>query len=224
MFPLKDENPTGSRPIITWALIAVNLGIFLGTWLSGKLDEVVATYGMKPSEVLAGRELHTLFTSMFLHGGILHVVGNIWYLWIFGDNIEDALGKTRFIGFYLASGLVASFVHAAVNAESSIPTIGASGAIAGVLGAYIVLYPWANVRTAIFIFYFIHLVTIPAIALIGFWFVLQLISASITWVVGVSTGIAYLAHIGGFIAGALLILPLALKRRRQPKYLSLIHI
>ena len=218
MFPLKDENPTQSKPILTWILIAVNLGIFFGTWFSGKLEEVVLAYGMKPNEVLAGRELHTLFTSMFLHGGILHVLGNVWYLWIFGDNIEDVLGKARFIGFYFATGLVASLAHALANAGSSIPTIGASGAIAGVLGAYLVLYPWARVHTAIFIFYFIQLVTIPAIVLIGFWFVLQMISASVTWVAGITSGVAYLAHIGGFLAGMLLILPLALRKRKEPEY------
>jgi membrane associated rhomboid family serine protease len=213
LFPLRDENPTRSRPLLTWALIAVNLGIFFGSWLSGKLEEMVLEYGMRPREILAGRELHTLFASMFLHGGILHVVGNVWYLWIFGDNIEDVLGKVRFLGFYLLTGFAASMAHALANPTSQIPTIGASGAVAGVLGAYFVLYPWARVHTALFLFYIIHLVTIPAIALIGFWFVLQVISASITWIVGVPTGIAYLAHIGGFVAGMVLIF--LLRRRKR---------
>ncbi len=216
MFPLKDENPTRSRPVVTAALIAINLGIFFGSWLAGRLDELVNLYGMRPREILAGRELHTLLTSMFLHGGILHVVGNMWYLWIFGDNVEDVLGKRRFILFYVVCGLAASLVHAIANPSSQIPTIGASGAISGVLGAYLILYPWARVHTAVVFFYIIQIVAVPALFLIGFWFVLQVLSASFTWVLGVQSGVAYLAHVGGFIAGVLLIYPVwrRLKSRR----------
>ena len=215
MFPLKDENPTQSKPVLTWVLIAANLGIFFGAWASGRLDGLVMSFGMRPREVLAGRELHTLITSMFLHGGILHVAGNVWYLWIFGDNIEDVLGKKRFIFFYFAAGIAAGLVHATAFAGSNVPVIGASGAISGVLGAYMILYPWARVHTAVVLFYIIQLVSIPAIILIGFWFFLQVISASVTWISGISTGIAYLAHIGGFIAGIVLILLLRPKRQRQ---------
>jgi membrane associated rhomboid family serine protease len=156
---------------------------------------------------------------MFLHGGILHILFNMWYLWIFADNIEDVLGRGKFVLFYLGAGLIAGLAHALVNPGSSIPTIGASGAVAGILGAYLLLYPWAKVHTAV-IFYFIYFTAIPAMALIGVWFVLQVVSASVTWLAGVPTGIAYMAHIGGFIAGILLILPLWVKRRRRPSGIS----
>ncbi len=215
MFPLKDENPTRRRPVFTYALIVVNVAIFVGTLVTGNFDQVNQEFGMKPKEVLAGQNLHTLFTSMFLHGGILHILFNMWYLWIFGDNIEDVLGRGKFILFYLGTGIVASLVHAFSDPGSMIPTIGASGAIAGVLGAYMLLYPWARVHTAVIFFYIIHLVMIPAVVIIGFWFVLQVISASVLWAAGATAGVAYWAHIGGFLAGMLLILPVWVKLRKR---------
>lgn len=215
MFPLKDENPTRRRPVLTYALIVVNVAIFVGTLVTGTFDQVNQEFGMKPKEMLAGQNLHTLFTSMFLHGGILHILFNMWYLWIFGDNIEDVLGRGKFILFYLGAGLAASFVHAFSDPGSMIPTIGASGAIAGVLGAYALLYPWARVHTAVIFFYIIHLVMIPAVVMIGFWFVLQVISASVLWAAGATAGVAYWAHIGGFLAGMLLILPVWMKLRKR---------
>jgi membrane associated rhomboid family serine protease len=215
MFPLKDENPTRRRPIVTYSLIIINTAVFVGTLLAGKFDQTIMEFGMKPKEVLAGQQLHTLFTSMFLHGGVLHILSNMWYLWIFGDNIEDILGRWKFILFYLGAGLAAGIAHSLSDPGSMIPTIGASGAIAAVLGAYMVLYPWANVHTAVIFFYFIRLITIPALALIGFWFVLQVLSASVTWMTGVSGGVAYWAHVGGFIAGLLLILPVWMKLRKR---------
>jgi len=215
MFPLKDENKTRRRPIVTYALIIINTAVFVGTLLIGNFDQTILQFGMKSKEVLAGQQLHTLFTSMFLHGGVFHILFNMWYLWIFGDNIEDLLGRGKFILFYLGAGLVAGFVQAFSDPSSTVPTIGASGAIAGVLGAYMVLYPWARVHTAVVFFYFIRLITIPALAMIGFWFVLQALSASVTWMTGVSGGVAYWAHIGGFIAGILLILPVWLKIREH---------
>lgn len=220
MFPLKDENPTKRRPIVTYALIIINTVVFVGTLIMGNFDQTITEFGMKPSEILAGRQLYTLFTSMFLHGGILHILFNMWYLWIFGDNIEDVLGRGKFILFYLGCGLAASFAQALSDPSSMVPAIGASGAIAGVLGAYMILYPWAKVHTALVLFYFIHLTTIPAIAMIGAWFVLQVVSASVTWISGVSSGVAYLAHVGGFIAGILLILPVwfKLRKRKRTRY------
>lgn len=213
MFPFKDENPTRRRPVVTYALIIINVAIFVGTLFVG-INESANEYGMKPAEVLAGQNLHTLFTSMFLHGGILHILFNMWYLWIFGDNIEDVLGRGKFILFYLGAGLAASFVHAISGPASMVPTIGASGAIAGVLGAYIVLYPWAKVYALVFYI----LATVPALVIIGFWFVLQLISASVFW--AATAGVAYWAHIGGFLAGILLILPVwrKLRKRRRPQH------
>ncbi len=220
MFPFKDENPVRRRPVVTYALIIINVVIFVGTLATGTFEQSIVEHGMKPKEVLAGQNLHTLFTSMFLHGGVLHILFNMWYLWIFGDNIEDVLGRGKFILFYLGAGLAASFAHAFSDPASTIPTIGASGAIAGVLGAYMVLYPWARVHTAVFVFYIIHLVTIPALVMIGFWFVLQVLSASVLWAAGTTAGVAYWAHIGGFIVGMLLILPLwiKLRKRRRPRY------
>lgn len=217
MFPLKDENPTRRRPILTYALIIINFAIFIGTYLAGTFEQSIEEFGMKPAEVLEGKQLYTIFTSMFLHGGILHIVGNMWYLWIFGDNIEDVLGRRKFILFYLGAGLVASLAHAFSDPTSTMPTIGASGAIAGVLGAYILLYPWAKVYTIVFFV----LAMIPAAVLIGFWFVLQVFSASVLWVAGTTAGVAYWAHIGGFLAGMLLILPVWMKskkRRRKATY------
>ncbi|MDI6883765.1 MAG: rhomboid family intramembrane serine protease [Hadesarchaea archaeon] len=226
MFPLKDENPTRRRPILTYSLIIINVAIFVGTLLTGTFDQVNQEFGMKPAEVLVGQNLRTLFTSMFLHGGILHILFNMWYLWIFGDNIEDVLGRGKFILFYFGTGLAASFVHAfsvAGTPSAAIPTIGASGAIAGVLGAYMLLYPWARVRTAIIFFYIIHLVMVPAALMIGFWFVLQVISASVLWAAGATAGVAYWAHIGGFIAGVLLILPVWRKLRKRGRYVYTIR-
>ncbi len=217
MFPLKDENPIRRRPVLTYALIIINFAIFLGTLFAGIFEQSIEEFGMRPVEVLAGKQLHTLFTSMFLHGGVLHVLFNMWYLWIFGDNIEDVLGRRKFILFYLGAGLAASFAHAFSDPTSAVPTIGASGAIAGVLGAYILLYPWAKVYTIVFFV----LVMIPASVLIGFWFVLQVFSASVLWVAGTTTEVAYWAHIGGFLAGMLLILPVWMKlrkRRRRARY------
>jgi len=219
MFPLKDENKTRRRPVVTYTLIIINTAVFIGTLLIGNFDQTILQFGMKSKEVLAGQQLHTLFTSMFLHGGVFHILFNMWYLWIFGDNIEDVLGRGKFILFYLGVGLAAGFVQAFSDPSSTVPTIGASGAIAGVLGAYMVLYPWARVHTAIVFFFFVRLITIPALAMIGFWFVLQVLSASVTWMAGASAGVAYWAHIGGFIAGILLILPVWLKiRERRHRY------
>ncbi len=215
MFPLKDENPTRRRPVLTYTLIVVNVAIFLGALVTGTFNQINQEFGMKPKEVFAGQNLHTLFTSMFLHGGVLHILFNMWYLWIFGDNIEDVLGRGKFILFYLGAGLAASFVHAFSDPGSMIPTIGASGAIAGVLGAYALLYPWARVHTAVIFFYIIHLVMVPAVVMIGFWFVLQVISASVLWAAGATAGVAYWAHIGGFLAGMLLILPVWVKLRKR---------
>lgn len=210
MFPLKDDNPAKTRPILTISIIAVNVAIFVYSLLSGSFEDIIYNYGMKPKFLL--KEPYTLFTSMFLHGGFLHIIGNMWYLWIFGDNIEDICGRGRFMLLYILSGLAAGLVHGLSDPQSEIPTVGASGAIAGVLGAYAVLYPRAKVYTAVVVFYFIQIIMVPALFLLGFWFILQLLSASITWIAGAQTGVAYWAHVGGFIAGAILIWPL--KRRR----------
>jgi len=210
MFPLKDDNPRSSFPIVTVLLLVANTAIFVYTLLNGTFEKTIDSYGMKSAEILAGKRLETLITSMFLHGGILHIAGNMLYLFIFGDNVEDVFGHKKFLIFYLGTGIAASLIHAITDPSSSIPTIGASGAISGVLGAYILLYPGARVLTAVGIYFFWRIVRIPAIFFLGFWFVLQVMSASITWVTGVNEGIAYWAHISGFFFGALLALPVKL--------------
>jgi len=217
MFPLKDENPTRTKPVLTIFLIVVNTAIFIASYLSGSFEGIVDSYGMKPALVLKGKELYTIFTSMFLHGGFLHIFGNMLYLWIFGDNLEDALGRPKFLLFYFLSGIVAGLAHAFYvigdPIASKLPTIGASGAISGVLGAYIVLYPRARVLTAVM---YSGIIMIPAIFFLGFWFLLQVLSVSFSWVAGGSSGVAYWAHIGGFVAGAVMIYPLrkSIKRRQ----------
>jgi membrane associated rhomboid family serine protease len=214
-FPLKDENPVRGKPILTVFLIVLNSAIFVASVLSGSFERIVESYGMVPRDIVRGQRLYTLFTSMFLHGGYLHIIGNMWYLWIFGDNIEDACGRLRFLLLYLASGLIASLTHVISDPGSDIPTIGASGAISGVLGAYLVLYPRANVLTLVTVFFIWHMVKIPAIAFLGFWFLLQVLSASVLLVARIPSTVAYWAHVGGFLAGAALVLPLRRRRRRR---------
>lgn len=203
-FPLRDENPAEKKPILTVGLIVINAAIFLFTYFSGNFQEIVFNYGMIPKEIAGGSNVHTIFTSMFLHGGFLHVISNMWFLWIFGDNIEDLYGRSKFLLIYFGSGLVASLAHIAFNPASGVPTIGASGAVAGVLGAYVVKYPKAKINTLLFIFLFIQVVKIPAFIFLGAWIGLQILNASVTTIAGTQVTVAYWAHIGGFAAGGLL--------------------
>ncbi len=182
-------------------------------------DRFVIRYGLVAAEFWSGTDVDprapfpiwlTLFTAMFLHGGWLHLLGNMLYLWVFGDNIEAALGRWRFLLFYLLSGVGAALLQMAIFPRSTVPMIGASGAIAGVLGAYLVLFPWARVLTLVPIFFFLHLVEIPALILLGLWFIVQFFSGLVD--LGGMGGVAWFAHIGGFLAGALLVVPL---KRRQ---------
>ena len=180
----------------------------------GRNEWFQTQYALIPAELLGRRDLPptivlplllTLLTSMFLHGSIMHLLGNMLYLWIFGDNVEDAMGSLRFLGFYLLCGVTAAFAQIAVGPGSSIPMIGASGAIAGVLAAYFMLYPRSRVLTLIPLFFFMRLVAIPAVFLLGFWFILQLIAGVNS--VSNSGGVAFFAHIGGFVAGLFLVFP-----------------
>jgi len=206
MFPLRDENPRHIFPIVTWGMIALNVSIFIWEIFTPRaIEEIFYAYGFIPVR----RIQFGMITSMFLHGDILHIAGNMLYLYIFGDNIEDACGHTRFLIFYIICGVGASILTMFLEPMSTLPVIGASGAISGVLGGYILLYPKARIRTAIFSLGFIQLVYIPAFFMIGFWFVLQILYA---WI-GVSTGVAYWAHIGGFVTGLVLIRPLAVRDR-----------
>lgn len=210
MMPLYDENPTERRPVVTYGLIVLNIAVFVYELLmavGGELEGFVYSYGLIPVMVMEGEALHTLLTSMFLHGGLLHIAGNMLFLYIFGDNIEDIMGRKRFLLFYLLSGFAASGLQLYISSSSTIPNLGASGAIAGVLGAYLVTYPRAKVHTVVFLGFFIHWIRLPALVLLGFWFVLQLFSGTVT--MGASNmesgGVAYFAHVGGFVAGMLLI-------------------
>jgi len=216
MFPLRDDNPTTITPVLTIALIAINVVAFMYQVSLGPRGDqtLLYQYGTIPAVVLGERALPasavavppamTLFTSMFLHGGIMHLLGNMLYLWIFGNNIEEAMGRVRFLLFYLLTGIVASLVHVMSNPDSIVPTIGASGAISGVLGAYILLYPRARVLTLVFLGFFIRLMYIPAGLVLGIWFALQLLSGSMAGQ-GSGGGVAFWAHVGGFVAGMLLV-------------------
>ncbi|HOI45204.1 MAG TPA: rhomboid family intramembrane serine protease [Candidatus Aminicenantes bacterium] len=215
--PLRDENPGGRFPIVTLFLVTLNTALFLASVFSEKgLEYFALTYGAIPFEISHFVSLPgsvplapplTLFTSMFLHGSFFHLAGNMLYLWIFGNNIEESLGAVKFLLFYVASGLAAGLSQVAFSPNSQIPMIGASGAIAGVLGAYFILYPHARVQTLVFLFIYIRVVPIPAAVLLGIWFLMQLLN------VGMGGGVAWFAHLGGFLAGVVLIKWLAGKPR-----------
>jgi len=207
MLPLKDDVPSRSFPWVNVFLIVTNSAVFLWEVLLGtEAKGLIVNYGIVPHDLLTSGlpRVHTLVTSMFLHGGWAHIVGNMLYLWIFGDNVEDCLGRVRYLLFYLFCGLIASLAHIATSAGSLVPTIGASGAISGVLGGYILLYPRAGVWTFVFFGFFVRMLKVPAFFLLGFWILVQLVSgaASLSQTDG---GIAWFAHIGGFFAGLALV-------------------
>ncbi len=200
MIPLRDVIPSRTTPYITITIIAINAlaWLFELSLPHDVLNSFLTVYGVVPAYFSAP----TLITSMFLHGGWSHVIGNMWYLWIFGDNVEDRVGHGRFIVFYLLCGIAAALGQVAVDPSSTLPTIGASGAIAGVMGAYFVLYPHSRVLTLVpFIF---GVIEVPAIVLLGFWFVMQLFSAGTIAMTTTSHGggVAFAAHVIGFVAGA----------------------
>jgi membrane associated rhomboid family serine protease len=215
MFPIKDENPTHKYPFVTVSLIVINTAMFLFTFLSGKYEFYLYNFGFISREP----SFLTLFTSMFLHAGFLHLIGNMWYLWLFGDNTEEKLGHFKFLAFYLICGIVASLAEASVNPSSSIPCIGASGAIAGVLGAYMISFPNARIRTLVGFFPFWLIARIRSIYLLGFWFLYQLIlgSFALSFYQEVVGGVAYMAHVGGFVYGMLIMLLIKLFRIHHKK-------
>ena len=220
MIPIKDKNPTHRFPIFTILIILVNIVVFLyEISLDVKaLESFFLTYGVVPFSVngafgqglLDPMAVFPLLSSMFLHGGILHLGGNMLYLWVFGDNIEDKLGHGRFLAFYLLCGLAATLLHIVIDATSTVPTVGASGAISGVLGAYLLMFPKARVVTIIPIFFFLQVAELPALIVLGFWFVIQFFNgiASLGYETAGMGGVAWWAHIGGFIAGLLFVIPL----------------
>ncbi len=222
MIPLRDENPSHTVPVVTRLLIAINVVVFVGEAMMGPdLRGVISSWGLVPArltlalrfgeESVAAPAL-TAFTSMFLHGGWLHLAGNMWYLWIFGDNVEDRLGHVRYLVFYLFAGLVAASLHVAFNPASQLPTVGASGAIAGVLGAYLVAFPRARVVTLVPFFPFFRVMALPAVLVLGFWIVMQFFSGALSLGYGGGGGVAWWAHIGGFGFGVLM-MPLLGGRR-----------
>lgn len=220
MIPLRDDIRSERRPWLTYGLIAtcaVVFGLqFFGEGSPGSAGvSFIRDFGMVPADIVAGNRLWTLLTSMFLHGGIFHFLGNMLYLWIFGDNVEDAFGHFGYLGVYIVSGLVGSLLQIAIAPNSTIPTIGASGAISGVMGAYFVLFPRARVLTVVPIFFFLRFLYLPAPILLGFWILFQILNGCNS---NPGTGgVAYFAHIGGFGAGALFGL-LARRRIRRPWY------
>lgn len=206
MIPLKSENPTKNFPVFTLLFLTLNIIIFIyGINLSINPSVLYENYALIPYELVHHpvKTYPTLYTSMFLHAGIGHLGGNMLYLWIFGNNIEDVLGKFRFILFYFICGTIAALGHIATDMDSQIPMIGASGAISGILGAYLMLFPFARIKTFIFLGIFWTIARIPSIVLLIIWIVLQILNSLATD----SGGTAWFAHIGGFISGVLLILP-----------------
>lgn len=226
-FPLKDLNPTRRFPIVTLLLIAANIVVFVYELsLGSELHTFVASFGAIPYEITRATDLvgpvsgtpiihekgpiipyMTLVTSMFIHGGVMHILGNMLYLWIFGNNIEDILGPIKFLIFYLVTGVIAALAHVFTQPSSMIPTVGASGAVSGILGAYLVVFPRARVLTLIFLGIFFRIMLLPAWVLLVFWFVIQALAGVLSLSRGLHSGagVAWFAHIGGFIAGVILI-------------------
>jgi len=225
MFPIRDNAPRWTFPFVTLGLIAANVLVFgyqLSLFAEGPpaQEAFVQTFGSVPAKIsaaLAGRYsfgagLGPIFTSMFLHGGLMHLLGNMWFLWIFGDNIEDDLGHGGYLVFYLLCGVLATAAHYASNPASTIPSVGASGAISGVMGAYVIRFPRAQITTLIPFIIFFTTVELPAIVMLLYWFAIQFLSGASS-IGAEGGGVAWWAHIGGFVAGALLI---KTRHRRRP--------
>jgi len=232
VLPLRDTIPHQRPPITTVALIIANVLAFWGelNLPAGRQQSFFEVFGLIPARFTSPAWAQSVglwpsfvpfFTTMFLHGGWMHLIGNMWFMWIFGDNVEDRMGHAGFLVFYLLCGLAASATHVALNPHSHMPTIGASGAIAGVLGAYFVLYPGARVLTLVPIFIFIRFIELPAFVFLGLWFVMQFFSGTMSMHGADTSGVAFWAHVGGFIAGLLL---LGLFIRRGTRRTSLLGI
>ena len=239
MIPLSDENPTRSTPYVTYLLIAANVLVFAYQFsLGAGADDFIRSCGFLPAELATGQDVGvptcvdplylTILTSMFMHGGLLHIGSNMLFLWIFGNNVEDAMGPLRYLFFYLACGIAAAlaqtYITLAVTPElAAVPNVGASGAIAGVLGAYIMLFPGARVRTLVALGFFWSVARVPAVIVLGMWFVSQFFQGvgALDPAVGANSGVAFWAHIGGFVTGLVLAKLLAREhrgRRAIPSY------
>jgi rhomboid family protein len=226
MIPLRDENQSSTIPFVNIFLIIANICVFLylNYFVPGETNQFFFKLGFIPFEFAHFKDIGpenlvpvplTIFTAMFIHGGWIHLLSNMLYLWIFGDNVEDLLGHVKYLFFYLACGIAATGVHFFINTTSKVPTVGASGAIAGVLGAYLFLFPKARVKTLLILFIFIHIISIPAIIVLSLWIIMQILSAYIEYGSKTGGGIAWFAHIGGFAAGLVLIV-LMKKRKKRP--------
>lgn len=220
MIPIRDSQPSRSFPIVTVWIIVINVVVFLYEWSLEPFsrNEFVSTFGMVPAYF----QPLSLLTSMFLHGGWMHIIGNMWFLWIYGDNVEDILGRGKYLLFYLACGVAAGVVHLVFNYGSRIPTVGASGAIAGIMGAYVMKYPHARITTLLPIFIFFTTVELPAWFILVYWFVIQIFSGvgELATSTGVQQGgVAWFAHVGGFLFGAFMIriLPTRDRYRAYPE-------
>lgn len=204
MFPIRDENPTHRFPLFTVLLIALNIAVFAHELSLGEqVDGFIERYAFIPTLAFAPGQQYRIFTSMFLHAGLAHLLGNMWFLWLFGDNIEDTLGKFLYLLFYLACGVTASLVHWQLYPHSSMPTVGASGAISGVLAGYLCLHPFIRIKTLVVLGFFWNVIYIPAFIFLIFWFLMQ-----VGGIFGPESQIAFGAHIGGFLSGFALILAL----------------
>lgn len=216
MIPLSDIDRRPLRfPVITALIIAINVIMFLFELLMG--DQFVLRLSFIPSEISAGKNLITILTAMFIHGSILHIAGNMLYFWAFGPEIEDAMGRLFYAAFYLSGGIIATLAQVIVNPHSTIPNLGASGAIASVMGAFLVTFPRDRIRTIIFLGWFFFIRFIPAVILVGFWFVLQLLNETISLVQVHTGGVAYMAHVAGFVYG-MSSARLFDSRKRQPRH------
>lgn len=211
-FPLRDDNPTRRSPILSWLLIAASCLVFF--WqlsLGAAMHEAISQLGVVPAALFGTSPVPpqnlpawmTIFSSMFLHGGFMHLFGNMLFLWIFGDNVEDSIGRGKYLGFYLLCGIAAALAQAGLNPDSQVPMIGASGAIAGILGAYLLLHPFANVRCIVGFFIFFRFINVPAWIILSGWLGVQFLNLG--QLDSDQGGVAYVAHIGGFLAGMLLI-------------------
>src|SRR6266480_461352 len=205
MFPIRDTQPSYSRPVVTILIIVLNVLAFLYEF---SLDDnsrnyFIANYGLIPDRLHAS----ALLTSMFLHGGWMHIIGNMWFLWIFGDNVEDVMGHGKYLIFYLLCGIAAGMTQVMFNPYSRLPMVGASGAIAGVMGAYLIKFPQSRIVTVVFVFIFLARIEVPAVLMLLYWFFIQLFSGfgSIGYSQANQGGTAFFAHIGGFIAGMILV-------------------
>jgi len=221
LIPYKDNNPTNIRPYVTIGIISANIIIFIWQVFSqGGLKESIFAYGAIPHNIVTFETQQpispflTVFSSMFMHAGLLHLGFNMLYLWIFGNNIEDKLGHVRFSFFYIFCGIISAYAHAITEPNSYIPMVGASGAVSGILGAYILLFPKATVHTVLILGFFITIVKVPALIVIGFWAIIQFVSGLLSTGIDHKGGVAWFAHIGGFLIG-LLTIKLWLPRRNK---------